>query len=85
MFSILAILWICFNLWSTNPLNPPSLSALTLALANKGDLLATLKPEIHQPPKSPFAQRAALALANKGDLLATLVIPLSPYTFPLSP
>ena len=51
---------------------PPSLSALTLAFANKGDLLATLKPESHLPPKSPFAQRAALALANKGDLLATL-------------
>ena len=34
---------------------PPSLSALTLAFANKGDLLATLKPEIYQPPKSPFA------------------------------
>ena len=26
--------------------------------ANKGALLATLKPEIYQPPKSPFAQRA---------------------------
>ena len=36
MFSILAILWICFNLWSTNPLNPPSLSALRLLSLIRG-------------------------------------------------
>ena len=36
----------------------PFAQRAALAFANKGDLLATLKPEIYQPPKSPFAQRA---------------------------
>ena len=41
MFSILAILWICFNLLFTNPQTPFAQRA-ALAFANKGALLASL-------------------------------------------
>ena len=71
------------------PPKSPFAQCAALAFANKGDLLATLKPEIYQPP-NPLRSIHYVHYANKGALLATLVIHLSPYhlfpfPFPLSP
>ena len=71
MFSILAILWICFNLWSTNPLNPPSLSALRLLSLIRGTYSL----------RSPITFHLIPFPLN----LPPFPFPLKPFTFPLIP
>jgi len=87
MFSILAILWICFNLWSTNPLNPPSLSALRLLSLIRGtySLRSNLRFTNPLNPPSLSALRLLSLIRGTYSLRSLFPFPLKPFTFPLIP